>query len=176
MHATYLIIPGYGDSGPEHWQSHWQRQDADFRRVQQRDWLNPVCSEWVANLDAAVIEAGPNCILVAHSLGCSLVEHWAAQTRQRVRAALLVAPPDPQGPAAELNLQGFAPLPQQLLPFPSLVVASSDDPYASLEYSRAAAARWGSGWHNLGACGHINGESGLGDWPEGRRLLHALCG
>lgn len=172
--TTFLIVPGYGDSGPEHWQSHWQRKDARFRRVEQRDWFNPVCTEWVANLEAAVEAAGPDCVLVAHSLGCSLVAHWAASARSRVRAALLVAPPDPQGPAAELNIQGFAPLPGLALPFPSLVVASSNDPYASLEYSRAAADGWGSAWHVLGACGHINGDSGLGEWPQGRELLQSL--
>ncbi|WP_068827940.1 RBBP9/YdeN family alpha/beta hydrolase [Pseudomonas sp. BMS12] len=176
MQTTFLIIPGYGDSGPGHWQSRWQSQDASFVRVRQRDWLNPVCAEWVANLEAAVTEAGAGCVLVAHSLGCNLVAHWAAQTQQRVRAALLVAPPDPQGPAAELNLQGFAPLPEQSLPFSSLVVASCDDPYASLAYTQAVAARWGSRWHNLGVCGHINGDSKLGDWPQGRVLLQSLLG
>lgn len=174
MSTTFLIIPGYGDSGPEHWQSLWQRGDPRFRRVEQRDWLNPLCSEWVAALEQAVATSGLDTVLVAHSLGCSLVAHWAAQTQLSVRAALLVAPPDHAGAAAELNLIGFTPLPDLPLPFPSLLVASSDDPYSSLEHARAAATRWGSRWHNLGACGHINGDSGLGDWAEGRALLQSL--
>ena len=174
MHTTFLIIPGYGNSGPEHWQSLWQQQDARFRRVEQRDWWSPQCSEWVATLERAVAASGPDTVLVAHSLGCGLVAHWAAQTRQRIRAAMLVAPPDPEGPAAELNIQGFVPVPELPLAFPSLVVASSNDPYSSLEHAHAAAARWGSRWHNLGPCGHINGDSGLGDWPQGRALLDSL--
>ena len=115
MHTTFLIIPGYGNSGPEHWQSLWQQQDARFRRVEQRDWWSPQCSEWVAALERAVTASGPDTVLVAHSLGCGLVAHWAAQTRQRIRAAMLVAPPDPEGPAAELNIQGFVPVPDPKL-------------------------------------------------------------
>ena len=87
MHTSFLIIPGYGNSGPEHWQSLWQQQDARFRRVEQRDWWSPQCSEWVATLERAVAASGPDTVLVAHSLGCGLVAHWAAQTRQRIRAA-----------------------------------------------------------------------------------------
>lgn len=103
MSTTYLIIPGYGGSGPAHWQSLWQA-NSRFQRVQQRDWLRPRCSEWVAQLEQAVAQSGADTVLVAHSLGCPLVAHWAQQTQLRVRAALLVAPPDLDGPAAELDL------------------------------------------------------------------------
>lgn len=175
MSITYLIIPGYGDSGPRHWQSLWLG-DSRFRRVEQRDWLHPRCGDWVAQLEQAVAPSGPDTVLVAHSLGCPLVAHWAQQTQLRVRGALLVAPPDLDGPAAELDLQGFAPLPLQPLPFPSLLVASENDPYASVAYTRTLAERWGSRWHSIGAAGHINGDSGLDDWPEGRALLASLIG
>lgn len=176
MSTTFLLIPGYGDSGPEHWQSLWQQDDPRFRRVEQRDWLKPLCSEWLAALEQAVRASGPDTVLVAHSLGCSLVAHWAAQTRQVVRAALLVAPPDLAGLAAQLDLQGFAPVPLTALPFPSLLLASEDDPYADIAFSRALAERWGSRWQSIGAAGHINGDSSLGAWPEGRALLDALSG
>lgn len=175
MQTTYLIIPGYGDSGPSHWQSLWL-DDPRCRRVEQRDWLHPRCSEWVAQLEQAVAQSGPDTVLVAHSLGCPLVAHWAQQTRLSVRGALLVAPPDLDGPAAELDLQGFAPLPRATLPFPSLLIASDDDPYASVAYTRALADSWGSRWQSIGAAGHINGDSGLGEWPQGRALLDALLG
>ena len=174
METTFLIIPGYGGSDPGHWQSLWQQQDARFRRVEQRDWWNPVCDEWVETLEQAVAASGPQTVLVAHSLGCGLVAHWAAQTRQRIRAAKLVAPPDPEGPTQELNIRGFVPVPDLPLAFPSLVVASSNDPYSSLEHAHAAAIRWCSRWHNVGAKGHINGDSGLGAWAEGLALLRAL--
>lgn len=174
MDHIYLIIPGYGGSGPDHWQSRWQLRDPHFRRVEQRDWWNPVCEEWMATLEQAVATSGPRTVLVAHSLGCGLVAHWAAHTRLRIRAAMLVAPPDPEGPAAELNIQGFVPVPDLPLAFPSLVVASSNDPYSSLEHARGAATRWGSRWHNIGACGHINSDSSLGEWGEGQALLRSL--
>lgn len=173
MSTTYLIIPGYGGSGPAHWQSLWQA-NSRFQRVQQRDWLRPRCSEWVAQLEQAVAQSGADTVLVAHSLGCPLVAHWAQQTQLRVRAALLVAPPDLDGPAAELDLQGFTPLPLTPLPFPSLLVASEDDPYASVAFTRALAERWGSRWQSIGADGHINGDSGLGEWYEGQGLLDSL--
>ncbi|WP_443192455.1 RBBP9/YdeN family alpha/beta hydrolase [Pseudomonas indica] len=174
MGDKVLILPGYGNSGPGHWQSLWQAAGPAFQRVEQRDWEHPVCAEWVAALEKAVAEAGDDCVLVAHSLACLLVAHWAAQTRQSVRAALLVALPDPSGPAFPSDASGFAPVPLMPLPFPSLVVASRDDPYGSLDFSRSCAGAWGSRWVDIGPAGHINGDSGLGDWPEGKRLLESL--
>ena len=174
---VHLIIPGIGDSGPQHWQSLWQAADPRLRRVVQRDWDRPHCDEWVATLQAAVQAAGAGVVLVAHSLGCLLVAHWAARhagTAGAVRAALLVAVPDPQGPAFPAQALGFAPLPMQRLPFASLVVASSDDPYGSLDHARGCAAAWGSRLVEAGARGHLNAASGLADWPEGRLWLQEL--
>jgi len=174
MSPHFLVLPGYGNSGPEHWQSLWEAAHPAFRRVEQRDWQRPVCADWLAALEQAVAASGPDTLLVAHSLACLLVAHWAAQTQQRVRAALLVAVPDPQGPSFPAQVQGFESMPMRPLPFPSLLVASSDDPYASLEHSQACAGAWGSRWVNIGAAGHINAASGLGQWPEGCSLLQSL--
>lgn len=174
MSPRFLILPGYGNSAPEHWQSLWEAADPAFRRVEQRDWQRPVCADWLMALEQAVAASGPNTLLVAHSLACLLVAHWAAQTQQRVRAALLVAVPDPQGPSFPSEAQGFAVLPMQPLPFPSLLVASRDDPYASLAHTRTCAEAWGSRWVDIGAAGHINSASGLGSWPQGRSLLQSL--
>ena len=170
-----LILPGYGDSGPQHWQSLWQSAEPSFRRVQQRDWEHPVCAEWCAALEQAVAHSGPETLLVAHSLGCLLVAHWAAASTQRIRGALLVAVPDPAGPAFPQEASGFAPLPRQRLRFPSIVVASSDDPYGSPGHSAACAVAWGSRLVEIGAAGHINAGSGLADWPAGRELLRDLA-
>jgi len=173
-HPSYLILPGYGNSGPEHWQSLWEAANPAFRRIEQRDWGRPVCAEWVAALEQAVANSGPNTVLVAHSLACLLVVHWAASTRLPIKAALLVAVPDPLGANFPSDALGFAPLPKQPLPFLSQMVASSDDPFSDQEYSQACAAAWGSRWMSIGAAGHINGSSGLGDWPQGLQLLRAL--
>lgn len=136
--------------------------------------MHPVCADWQANLEDAVARAAPDVVLVAHSLGCLLVAHWSARTRRRVGGALLVAAPDPLGAAFPANAQGFAPVPRVRLPFPSIVVASSDDLYAHIDFARTLARDWGSDFLDVGAQGHINADSGLGDWKFGRRLLRCL--
>ena len=171
-----LIIPGYGGSGPEHWQSLWEENHPGFVRVPQRDWDHPVCHEWVQNLEQAVVHSGPQTLLVAHSLGCHTVAHWAAQTQRAVSGALLVAPPDLDGPDCPPQVVGYQPVPMQALPFPSMVVASSNDPHASLEYAQACARAWGSGFEDVGPLGHINAQSGIADWPQGYALLQRLAG
>ncbi len=173
--ATVLILPGIQGSGPGHWQSLWERQDPRVRRVQQRDWNAPRLEDWLQALEAAAADAGGPVVLAAHSLGCLLGAHWAARTWRTVRGALLVAPPDPDGPAFPAAAASFVPVPERPLPFPSVVVASRDDPYGSMDYARRQAAVWGGELVDLGERGHINAESGLGDWPEGRALLQALC-
>lgn len=175
MDTRYLILPGVGNSGPQHWQTLWEQGDAKFERVQQKDWDNPVCSAWVSTLDTAVAASGPDVILVAHSLGCLLVAHWAQKTRHRVRAAFLVAAPDPSGANFPPQAIGFAPLPRRRLSFPSVLLSSSDDPYASIEFARQRSSDWGSTFIDVGAAGHINASSGLGDWPQGRCVLESLA-
>lgn len=179
MPTTTLILPGLYDSGPDHWQSRWERADATCRRVVQADWATPRCADWVATLDAAVAALDGDAVLVAHSSSCALVAHWAAAaapaTRDRVRGALLVAPSDPEGPAYPAGPTGFAPVPLAPLPFPSVVVASSNDEYVTLDRARAYAAAWGSRFVDAGPRGHLNGASGLGDWPAGRALRDALA-
>ena len=180
MTVTTLILPGLYDSGPGHWQSHWERRDPTCVRVQQRDWENPDCREWVATLDAAIagLPEGTEAVLVAHSSSCAMVAHWALaageRTRGRVRGALLVAPSDPDGPLYPKGPTNFAPVPEARLPFPSIVVASTDDEYVAPARARGWARVWGSEYVEIGARGHVNSASGLGDWPEGRALLERL--
>lgn len=172
---SILILPGYGNSGPAHWQSLWQASEPAMQRVPLEDWEQPRCALWLAKLEAAVAERGPDTLLVAHSLACLLVAHWAAQSGRRIRGALLVAVPDPLGPNFPDAAQGFAPLPLKRFDFPSLVVASSDDPFSSPGFAQACASAWGSHCLNIGAAGHINDASGLGEWREGRALLRSLA-
>jgi predicted alpha/beta hydrolase family esterase len=169
-----LIIPGIGNSGPEHWQTLWERHYPECRRVVQRDWDRPVRDEWAYVLDKAIgtCEAPP--FLVAHSLGCLLVVHWASQIRKPIAGALLVAVPDPEGPRFPPEVHGFSPLPTNRLPFPSVVVASTDDIYGSLDHAQRSAAAWGSELIVIGAVGHINAESGLDQWKEGWVLVQRL--
>lgn len=178
MPPRVLILPGYGNSGPQHWQSRWEATHPHFVRVQQRDWDYPVCAAWVATLDAAVCDAGDGVVLVAHSLGCLTVAHWAASASAaalaRVTSALLVAPPDPSRSDFPPQIQGFDHVPQRALPFRSTVVISSNDPYDPLQQGAYFAQQWGSNVVRLDGVGHINSDSGLGDWPVGMALLTTL--
>ncbi|GAA1236326.1 alpha/beta hydrolase [Kitasatospora nipponensis] len=170
---TVLLLPGYQNSGPQHWQSHWERLHPQYLRVEQADWDFPLVEDWVATLHKAVVAQPGPVVLVAHSLGCVTVAHWAARHGLPVHGALLVAPADID--TVEIDeLTNFRPIPLEPLPFPSIVVASSDDPYASIERSRLLADRWGSRLVEAGAHGHLNSDSGMGDWPAGQELLREL--
>jgi predicted alpha/beta hydrolase family esterase len=172
--CTLVLIPGLFDSGPTHWQSVWEALDPRCRRVAQADWATPRCADWVATLDAAVAEVGPGAVLIAHSLGCATVAHWCRRSALPARCAMLVAPADVDAPSFPPGATGFRPMPLDRLRLPSLVVASDNDEFATLERARTFAAAWGSRFASIGAAGHINAASGLGDWPEGQRLLREL--
>jgi uncharacterized protein len=172
--SPVLVLPGLSNSGPQHWQTLWMARHPGFRRVEQKDWETPRCADWVANLDAAVQHAGPQALLVAHSAACALVAHWVAAHGRKVRGALLVGPSDPEAASYPAGPTGFAPMPLVRLPFPSTVVASTDDPYVSLGRAELFARSWGSRFVNIGKAGHINSASGLGGWPRGLELLEEL--
>jgi uncharacterized protein len=193
-----LILPGYADSDADHWQSHWERADPACRRVVQDDWLEPRLVDWLATLDRCIRGCQTPPVLVAHSLACALVAHWVASTiegrhgfaaappalggvgghfgaRHSVKAALLVAPADVDSPERTPDeVRNFAPIPLLALPFPSVVVASKDDPLVSLDRAAAFARAWGSRLVTLADAGHVNADAGYGPWPEGLELLHDL--
>jgi len=174
LSKSVLILPGIGNSGPLHWQTLWEQSNPAFVRVQQRDWDNPVCDEWVAAIEDAVNRAGPQVVLVAHSLACLAVAHWAASPHSPIKTALLVAVPNSQRPTFPKEAVGFAETPTQPFSFHSTVVVSDDDPYGSAENAERLAAAWDSRVVRIGPCGHINADSGLGDWPAGFELLKKL--
>lgn len=179
MNSAILLIPGLHGSGPGHWQSRWEAEMPLAQRVQQRDWNAPRRVEWVAQLDAAVRAAATPVILVAHSLGCATAVWWALERggvahAGKVRGALLVAPPDVERADAPAAVRDFGPMPTLRLPFASAVVASSDDPWCALPRARRWARQWGAQWREAGACGHLNADSGLGDWPQGQHWLRQL--
>lgn len=168
-----LILPGCGGSGPEHWQSRWQTLEPAHRRVEMPDWDRPQLEVWVSRLAEAVEAAAAPPVIVAHSLGCLTVAHWAKRGGV-ARGALLVAVPDPRGPVFPEAARSFEPFPLDPLAFPATVVASHDDPYASFEFAARCARSWRAALIDAGSCGHINADSGLGDWPEGRAQLAKL--
>ncbi len=170
-----LTVPGLWNSGPQHWQTHWEAKHAGVRRVVQRDFDHPERDEWVATLDAAIRSCPRPPLLAAHSLGCTLVAQWALERGgEGVAGAFLVAPSDAEAPGYPVEGRTFTRVPLQALPFPSIVVASTNDQYVSIERARVFAAAWGSRLVVIGDAGHINGASGYGPWPEGEQLLMEL--
>lgn len=172
-----VLIPGLYNSGPEHWQSLWERAYG-FERLEQADWSTPRCEDWVAALDAAVAGRDGGLVLVAHSLGAILVAHWAAFAEpaevRKVSGALLVAPSDTERPDFPDGATGFSPIPLEMLPFRSMLVASTNDRYTDVARAAILAASWGSELVNAGACGHITTVDGYGEWADGLRLLYRL--
>ncbi len=179
MTHTVLILPGLFNSGEGHWQTLWEKMLPNAVRVNQQNWDRPKRADWVASLDAAIATIEGPVLLAAHSLGCALAawwasEHGAALHATKVKGALLVAPPDVEGIDFPEFVTGFAPMPRLPLPFKSIVVASSDDPWCPILKARSWAVDWAAHFHDLGRYGHLNGDSGLGDWPQGRRWLDEL--
>jgi hypothetical protein len=176
--VTALILPGLGNSGPEHWQSQFERIDPTCLRVMQDEWDAPRCADWAMRLESAIAAAPGHVVLVSHSSSCALVAHWAASAPRaslaKVRGALLVAPSDPEGPNYPLGPTGFSPVPMTPLPFRTIVVASDDDQYVTIERAREYAAAWRASLVELHAAGHINVAAGFGPWPEGYALLQSL--
>ncbi len=170
-----LVLPGWLNSGAAHWQSRWQALHG-FERVDQADWDWPRRGDWMARLEEVLLESPQPALLVAHSLGCHLVAAWAAHSRHadRVRGALLVAPPDLEREDMPPQVTTWRPAQGQRLPFPATLVYSEDDPFAAAAAAQALARAWGAQAVCVGPRGHINGDSGLGDWPEGLALLRRL--
>jgi predicted alpha/beta hydrolase family esterase len=175
-----LNIPGYGGSGKDHWQSHWDNEFKNIERIEQDNWDNPQLDLWLERLNQSIQESQHDCILVAHSLGCALIAHWASKhstntALNNIVGALLVAPADVDSEKhTPEEVRNFAPMPTATLPFKSIVVASDNDPYVSVERAEYFAKAWGSEFIQFGSYGHINAESKLSSWDFGKDLLKGL--
>jgi hypothetical protein len=173
-----LTLPGLYNSGDSHWQTRWESLLPHVSRVQQKNWDTPQKAEWVATLSTAVNAATDDVVLVAHSLGCATTAWWVAsgmpgvKDKTRVKAAMLVAPPDVG--REDFPAGSFAPMPLVAFPFPVCVVASENDPWCKLSLAQEWTKAWGADLHLIGARGHINGESGLDSWEQGQQWLTAL--
>lgn len=174
MATQILIAPGYGGSGEDHWQTYWEKEDNSFVRIEQKDWFQPSADEWAETIESYVGQASGEVVVVAHSLACIALAHWAQKTRLTIKGALLVAPPDANDEKLRHVIQGFSPVPMDLLPFKSIVLASTNDPYNSIDNTERFARNWGSDFINIGPKGHINAQSNIRNWPEGRIYLSTL--
>lgn len=171
--VSIIIVPGWRDSGPGHWQSLWAEQLPGAVRVQQDDWITPSRSAWIASITRAILEQAGPVVIAAHSLGSIATTHLPPEAAARIQGALLVAPADPERRGI---LADFAPVPYQPLPYRSIIVASSNDPYCPVRTAGAYARAWGAEFVRLQNAGHINIEAGFGAWPLGLALLQSLTG
>jgi predicted alpha/beta hydrolase family esterase len=169
-----ITLPGINNSGETHWQSRWERSEAGFRRFQPASWDEPELTDWVQSLENAVAACANPPVLIAHSLACLLVAHWAGLSESVIAGAFLVSVPDPDGAGFPTAAASFRDVPTQKMAFPSLVITSSDDPYGTVDYARSRSREWRSGFVVAGALGHINEASHLGEWEQGRALLTAF--
>lgn len=175
----FIAVPGRGNSGADHWMSHWCRAFPNSSRVLQANWDKPDPADWIARLDAAIAAAPRRVVILAHSLAVATTVKWAVAAsesqRAKVVAAFLVAATNVEDPDPSFDLvRPFAPMPLKPLPFPALVVASRTDPRVSIEKAQAFANAWGADIADAGDLGHMGNESKLGLWPDGILLLGRL--
>ena len=176
MHAmceqpVIVIVPGWANSGPGHWQTLLEQSLPNCVRVQMKDWECTQREVWVQAISETIVAQNAPVIVVAHSLGCIATTYLPNHVRQQIVGALLVAPADPE---KKSFLADFSPVPYTTLPYKSIVVGSSNDPFCAGRLSSAYARSWGSQYVRLPDAGHINIESGFGPWPMGKLLLDSL--
>ena len=173
--TQYFIIPGLGNSVEEHWQTYFEQSGPAFQRIRQMEWDAPVCHDWVASIEVAIQGYDlADVVLIGHSLGCATIAHWAGISGKKIKGALLVAPSDLEAQGYDFQAVGFAPIPARPLPFRSIVVASANDPWVTLDRARFFAGNWGSEFMNIGQAGHINTAAGFGPWPKGLDILASI--
>ena len=173
-----LFQAGWHDSGPQHWQTLWALRLGDrARRIAHDDWETPIRARWIEEASAALAKEPRPAVFVAHSLGCILAGYLGKipGAASKIAAAFLVAPADVERAGVPVELRDFVPIPMERLPFSSVVVASSDDPYCRIERAREFADAWGAEFVNIGRAGHIAGPPHHGPWPEGLELLAKLA-
>ena len=174
----YLIIPGLHGSGDSHWQTKWQQSNPQlFKRVEQHNWDIPDRLSWINTLNEYVEAETDPVILIAHSLGCIAVAHWAYSFHSsNVAGALLVAPADVER-SSQAVFRSFAPVPcTRPFPFKTIVVASENDQYVEMKRLNFWSAQWNADLINVGLRGHINADSGVGFWDEGYEILEKFSG
>lgn len=166
--TTTLIVPGLHSSGPAHWQTWFEHNLPGSVRVIQRDWKDANLPDWSSRVRREISRNPGRIYIVAHSFGALAAAQAAFDHSERIAGAMLVAPADPEKFGITDNL------PSVPLPFRTVVVASTNDPWIRLERAADLADLWGADLINLGEAGHINAESGFGPWPEGLAILERL--
>ena len=171
-----VFVPGYGNSINGHWQELWHKEFKNSYWVEQNDWENPNCDDWVEALNLLIQSLEGPILFVTHSLGGSTVVEWSKKHTANILGVFLVAVPDVQSVNFPEAISGYQTPPLEKLPFPSLVLASTDDPYSTVDRTAYFAKNWGSELTSIGDLGHVNTDSNLGKWSEGQNLLNKFIG
>jgi serine hydrolase len=175
MSISYFTIPGDGNSGPKHWQTYFEKTWSNVHRINQKEWDAPTREDWIDTIENTLSSYDlSQVILVGHSLGCSAIAHWAAKYNKIIKGAFFVAVGDVDALPSDYPAKGFSPMPTQKLKFKSIVVASNTDPWVTLTRAKYFADCWGSEFMNIGDAGHINVDSGYGNWNKGLEILKSL--
>ncbi len=170
--TQYFIVPGLGNSGPDHWQTYFEQTLSNCKRIEQKEWDAPDCNDWINAIDAALKGYDlSTVVLIGHSLGCTAIAHWFVQFGKSIKGALLVAPSDIESPVYTFPATGFTPIPLQKFSFKTIVVWSENDEWVSARRAAYFAQQWGSELVSIGNAGHINAASGFGKWEQGNTLL-----
>ena len=170
--ADILFIPGFGGSGPDHWQSRWEQKLSSARRLGGIDFESRDPRVWTEAIKSEIDSAEKPVVLVAHSLGVAGAVAASKAATGRVAGGFFVAPPDFSSERAkEMELGDFGPYPRLPLAFPSFVLASRNDPFGTYDHAGDLANAWGAFLLDCGEAGHINAESGQGPWPEGTMVF-----
>lgn len=170
-----LILPDLGGASAEHWQRRWGSRLSSARVVEQAEWNRPKRAVWISTIGREIMMATRPVVLIAHGLGVSATVHAASHLADaKVRGAFLVAPPDHESGQLAREFVSFNRVPRDPLPFPSMLIASSDDAACSVERAVDMATCWGSDLHIAGAVGHLDTASGHGPWPEGLMMFTRL--
>ncbi len=170
---TTVFVAGYGNSESKHWQRLWFNSIKSSCWVEQKEWNNPNKDIWIKELENTMLHIEGPIVIIAHSIGCHTVVEWVKKyyKAQEIIGALLVAPPDTNQKNFPKEIKGYKNPPLEKLPFRSVCVLSSNDPYSSEVKAEFLADKWGSKVVHIGSKGHINLASNLGIWEEGKEIL-----
>ncbi len=169
MGKKVLLVHGWGGSDFPHWQS-WLASELvkEYGCVNFLHFSNfdaPKLDVWKSELQEALEDFKPD-IVICHSLGNTLWFHLANTTTLRTLEKLyLIAPPSMECKVQEI--QEFFPCqtPKTLFAKEVLLVGSTNDPYMSLSELYELQKNLNIELKVLEKAGHINSESGFGEWP-----------
>jgi len=164
-----LLLHGWGGSDFPHWQS-WLASEiakeygtVSFLKFSNFDF--PDLEVWKKELKEELESFKPD-IVICHSLANTLWFHLCVDSKlQEVEKLYLVAPPSFN--CAVEEIKSFFPLnlPTNTMAKETLLVSSTNDPYMTIDEAKELQKSLNIKMIVLDNAGHINTDSGYGEWP-----------